>query len=140
MTGGTITTSGTCAVSLTSLSNALSGDVAMGSANTFFSGPTVAQGASGVWFASGQVTLVDSVGNLATCKLWDGTNIIASTQIRENNGGASGGNLIPLSGVSVSGPPGNIRIDCETNVTTATMKFNLSGLSKDSVVSVHRIQ
>lgn len=133
------TTSPTLAVSLSTLSNVLAGDVTMNSANTFFAGPTVAQGTTGTWFASGSVVIVDSAANVATCKLHDGTTIIASTQIRENGGGTGGGNAIALSG-QIASPAGNIRIDCETNVTTATMKASLSGLAKDSIVSVHRIQ
>jgi hypothetical protein len=140
LSGGTITTSGTCAVSLTTASNVLGADVAMSSSNTYFAGPSMAQGATGVWFASGTVTFTDSGGaSQVECKLWDGTNIIASSANTALN--ATAGNSISLSGTSVSNPPGNIRIDCkDLTTTTAKMVFNFTGNSKDSSIFGHRIQ
>src|SRR5882762_7279216 len=53
LTGGPINTTGTLAVSLTNTTNTLAGNVAISSAGTLADGPTITQGTSGVWFASG---------------------------------------------------------------------------------------
>lgn len=138
LSGGTITISGTCAVNQTVLTNSLGADVAMTSANTNFTGPSVAQGTSGGWLATGQVTIVDTAANLATCFLTDGTSNFASTVVREV-AGTPAGVLVTLTGF-ISGPAGNIRINCQTNGTTAIMKYNLSGRTKDSALTVVRVQ
>lgn len=139
LTGGTFTTTGTCAVSLTSLTNSLSADVALSNTSNYFPGPTVAQGTSGTWFASGSVALTDSVATSGFfCKLWDGTTVIASGWSANVAANSAGGQS--LSGILAS-PAGNIRIDCrDASATTGTMKFNTTGNSKDSTISVFRIQ
>lgn len=132
------TTSPTLAVSLTTLSNALSGDIALGT--SYVDGPSVAQGTSGGWQATGAVTISDPTNqSVITCKLWDGTTVINSTgPIRLTNIAAFNGQ-ISLSGF-LNNPASNIKISCKSNTTTSLMKFNLSGESKDSVLTVHRTQ
>jgi hypothetical protein len=138
LSGGTITATGTCAVSLSALNSALGADVALNSTVTYFPGPQVVQGTSGTWWASGTVTLSDSAVAAFHCKLWDGTTIITSgvTQLSTANGSVT----MTLSG-PLANPAGNINISCKdvTN-TTGSIKFNVSGNSKDSSLSVARIQ
>lgn len=139
LSGGTITTSGTCAVNLTGIQNVLGADVTMNNTSNYFDGPSVAQGTSGTWFASGTVTLNDASGATQFfCKLWDGTTIISSSDVRQD--AASEPRTLSLSGI-ISSPAANIRISCkDLNFTTGTISFNLSGNSKDSAVTAIRIQ
>ena len=124
--------------SLSNFTNSQSSDVLLNSTSTYFDGPSVAQGATGTWFASGTVTLFDSAAAGIDCKLWDGTTVIDS-----------GSTTIPptilvttmtLSGVLAT-PAGNIRISCkDKTATTGKIFFNNSTNSKDSTISVVRIQ
>src|SRR5271154_4994965 len=109
LTGGPITVSGTIALSITNLSNSLASNTALSSNTaTYVTGPTVAQGTSGVWFASGQVTCVDAAGaNSFSCKLWDGTTVVDSANM--TNGGANFRVAVPLSGI-ITNPTSNIKI------------------------------
>lgn len=118
--------------------NSLGADVLLNNIGTYFDGPSIAQGTSGTWWASGTVTLQDSAVAAIPCKLWDGTTVIASV-----NGFisvANSNNAVTLSGF-ISSPAGNIRISCKdaTN-TTGKILFNTTGNSKDSTISAHRIQ
>jgi hypothetical protein len=120
------------------ITNSISGNVALNNTGTYFTGPTVAQGTEGTWFASGTVTLTDTA-NVATfnVKLWDGTTVIASAEARSVAANE------PLA-VSVSGfianPAGNIRISVnDVSLTTGVILFNASGTSKDSTVTAVRI-
>jgi hypothetical protein len=140
LSGGTITASGTCAVDLSLLTNSLGANVALNNTGLFFDGPSVAQGTTGTWWASGTVTLTDTgaAGAFIQCKLWDGTTVIASTI---GQTAFSGGALpVSLSGYLAS-PAGNIRISCKDgSATTGSMLFNNTGTGKDSTISVMRIQ
>jgi hypothetical protein len=137
LSGGTFTTTGTCAVNLSVLTNSLGADVLLNNTANFFDGPSVAQGTSGTWFASGSVALFDSVTATFTCKLWDGTTVIASSATAFS---ATFNGSISLSG-SLASPAGNIRISCKNaSDTTGKMSFNASGNSKDSTITVLRIQ
>jgi hypothetical protein len=139
MTGGTITTSGTCNVSLIANFNVLGSDVPMTTLNTFVDGPSVAQGTTGTWYASGTATVYDSaLAGVMICKLWDGTTTIASA--RNNSPVAQGVVSISLSGY-ISGPAGNIRISCkDSNGTNGVISANVSLSGRDSMVTVLRIQ
>lgn len=137
----TITTSGTCtiAVSLTTASNILGADVALNNTANYFDGPSMAQGTTGTWFASGNVTLSDSAAQAAfNCKLWDGTTVIESGR----NAIVASGQFMTmhLAGILAS-PAANIRISCnDPSATTGSIKFNASGNSKDSAIYGFRIQ
>lgn len=139
LTGGPITTSGTLAVNLTTASNVLAADVNLSTTSTYFDGPSMAQGATGTWFASGTVSLNDTGTTAAFyCKLWDGTTVISSsvTQLYA----ASVTTTMTLSG-QITSPAGNIRISCrDTNSTAGKIKFNVTGNSADSSIFGHRIQ
>lgn len=122
----------------TVVSNSLGADVNLNNTANYFDGPTCAQGTSGTWFASGQVTVTDTGGAaVIIAKLWDGTTVIDSAvmDVRTANVVMS----IPLSGV-LSSPAANIKISCrDASNTTGVIKFNASGNSKDSTLTVVRL-
>ncbi len=138
LSGGTFTTTGTCAVSLTTATNSLGADVALNNTANYFDGPSVAQGTVGTWFASGQATVLDTAVANFQCKLWDGTTVIDSSSGTLSTG--NGTIDIHLSGFLAT-PAANIRISCK-DITTVNglIKFNNSGNSKDSTLSAFRIQ
>lgn len=125
------------AVSLTTASNALGANVALNNTANYFDGPSMAQGTSGTWFASGTVTLYDvGAGGFFNCKLWDGTTVIAAGTV-----GISAGSLatVTLSG-TITNPAGNIRISCkDASTTTGSILYNNTGTSKDAVIYGVRI-
>lgn len=135
--GQTCSLGSTCGLS--SVSNSLSGDVALNNTATYFDGPSVAQGTSGTWFASGTVTLTDTAGaGTYACKLWDGTTVISSAETGVF-GGASSFPTVALSGLLAT-PAANIRISCkDTASTSGKILFNQSGNSKDSTITAIRI-
>jgi hypothetical protein len=135
LSGGSITTSGTIAINMPFFTNSLPNDIPIGT--TFIDGPSVTQGATGTWYASGTVTLTDTAVAAFYCKLYDGTTVAASgaTALATATTAISFG----LSGV-IAAPAGNIRIACRDSNTTGTMKFNTTGNSKDSTITVVRIQ
>lgn len=135
---GLVNSSGSLAVSLSSLTASLGADVALNNTVAYFDGPSVAQGTSGTWFASGTVTLIDTAsGANFLAKLWDGTTVIASSEVNSN--GLNVIRTISLSGV-ITSPAGNIRISCaDITATTGKILFNQTGQSKDSTISVIRI-
>lgn len=139
LSGGTFTTTGTCAVRLSNLTNSLGAVVLLNNTGLFFTGPSVAQGNSGTWFASGTV-IVGDTGGAATilCKLWDGTTVIASLGV--NLTAANVRYAVSLSGV-IASPAGNINIACQDpTTTTGFMTNNFSGLGKDSTLTAIQIQ
>lgn len=125
-------------LSMTPITNSLSGDVSLSNTSNFFDGPSVAQGTAGTWFVSGTITLFDSVGGGANfnVKLWDGTTVIASSYAFE---AASAYGAISLSGY-ISSPAGNLRISVkDVTATSGKIIFNQSGNSKDSTITAIRI-
>jgi hypothetical protein len=120
------------------LTNPLAADVLLTNDTLYFDGPSVAQGPNGTWFASATVSLVDT-GFVATffCKLTDGTTIVSSAL-----GSVAAGYylVMSLSGV-ITSPAGNIRISCKDNSSgDGVMRYNISGLGKDSTITVRRMQ
>lgn len=138
LSGGTITGSGTCAISLTTVTNSLGANVLMNATGSYFTGPSTAQGTSGTWFASGTVTLSNTAGAASVfCRLSDGTTVFASAVATTS--AINTLTTITLSGVLAS-PANNIRIECrDANTNTTSMIFNTSGNSKDSTLTVMRI-
>jgi hypothetical protein len=114
----------------------LGADVALNSGGSTFTGPSIAQGSTGTWFASGTVTITDSATGQYDCKLWDGTTVIAST--RSSVSVATSAISISLSGYIVS-PAANIKISVTPTGATGTLRFNITGNSKDSTISAFRI-
>lgn len=137
----TISTTGTCtpSVSLSFNGASLGSNVALNNTANYFDGPSVAQGATGTWYASGTVTVQDTAGAAnIDCKLWDGSSVLDSSRAS-----VSAANLvvsIALSG-QVASPSGNIRISCKDNASTSGLiLFNATGNTADSRINVHRIQ
>ncbi|HEX8106706.1 MAG TPA: hypothetical protein VF516_03210 [Kofleriaceae bacterium] len=120
------------------ITNSLSGDVSLNNTGTYFDGPSVAQGTTGTWYATGTVTLIDTAGAAAmNVKLWDGTTVIASA--RTTCGAASNAMSLSLSGF-IASPAANIRISVnDATSTSGAIKFNASGNSKDSTITAIRI-
>jgi hypothetical protein len=141
LSGGTITTSGTVALNVQALTNTLTGDVLITNNTSYFDGPSVSQGTTGTWAATGFITLIDTVAQSnVICKLWDGTTTIAAG--RGNIQGTASALTITLTGVIVS-PAGNIRISCHdvTAGNGAKMAFSDPDLNAhNSSLTVLRIQ
>lgn len=135
---GLVNVAGSLAVSLSKITASLGADVLLNNTANYFDGPSVAQGTSGTWLASGTVTLTDTAGNAAHfAKLWDGTTVIASAAA--NSVGASGLTTISLSGF-IASPAANIRISVrDTTAATGKILFNTSGNSKDATITAIRI-
>lgn len=137
LTGGPIIASGTLAVSLSALTNSLSSDVALTNISSFFDGPSVAQGSSGVFMASGSVTVFDSTTAVIQGKLWDGTTVMASTEIVVLATQTVG--VISLSGL-ITNPSSNIKISVrDITATTGKILANTTTLGKDSTIAVVRV-
>jgi len=135
---GLINSGGALGVSLSKITASLGSDVAI-SNSVYSDGPSIAQGTTGTWLASGTVTVTDTA-NVAqiNAKLWDGTRVISSgaTRVSAANGAAT----LTLSGFLAS-PSANIRISCTSNAVgaTSTFKFNTTGNSKDCTLTAIRI-
>ena len=132
---GTLTGSSTM---LSPITASLGADVALNNTGLFFDGPSVAQGSTGTWFASGQIVVTDTAG-AATCiaKLWDGTTIIASQVLVSSGAGVR--IVFSLAGF-ITSPAGNLRISVQdASSTSGGIRFNSSGSSKDSTITAIRI-
>ena len=129
---------GTIALSYTPITNSLGADVSLTN-GVYVDGPSVAQGTTGTWFASGTVTVRDpsNANSNYSVKLWDGTTVIASCRVNAPN--ANGSYIIVLSGYLAS-PAGNLRISVNaTTYSGSSMLYNSSGNSKDCTISAFRI-
>lgn len=129
-------------IGMSPITNSLGSDVALNNTGSYFTGPTIAQGTSGTWFASGSVTVGSTAGASSfSVKLWDGTTVIASLSLATSAAIGSSGGITTgsLSGYLAS-PAGNIRISVQDGATTSgKILFNQSGNSKDSTLSAIRI-
>lgn len=125
-------------VSPSPITNSLSADVNLNNTANYFTGPTVAQGTTGIWFVSGSVQLEDTAGSAGfLIKLWDGTTIISSCRIQSSAVGV--GIQAHLSGF-ITSPAGNLRISVKDETSTnGVMDFNRSGNSKDCTITAIRI-
>jgi len=122
------------------ITNALGANVNMTATGSYYTGPTIAQGTSGTWWVSGSVTAINTGGgDNVNVRLWDGTNVIASTSVAlVSISGAYRAN-VHLSGIAAS-PMGNLRISVSpVSRTDGAIAFNQSGNSKDSTISAIRI-
>ncbi len=123
---------------VTLLTKSTTADVALSNVATYFDGPSVSQGSSGTWFATGAVLILGNTGGnaIVDVRLWDGTNVIASAQA---NMAANFVTSVALSGI-MAVPAGNLRISAkDVTSTTGIMLFNASGDSKDSTITAIRI-
>ncbi len=118
------------------ITNSLGANVALNNSSTYFDGPSVAQGTSGKWFASGTITVQDSTtSENYSIKLWDGTTLIASTLVQAPLGQVMS---ISLCGY-ISNPAGNIRISVKPSNINGFMKYNQSANSTDCTITAFRI-
>ena len=125
-------------VALSGLTNSLANPVTMTTEGTYYDGPSVAQGTSGTWLAVGQVSVSgNAVGNYVTCKLWDGTTLIASAGIQT---AGSNYDSMPLSGMLAT-PAANIKISCEdSSANGGTINASTGAETKASTLTVIQIQ
>lgn len=116
----------------------LGADVNLNNTANYFAGPSVAQGSSGTWFATGTVTVMaTTAGSGIYAKLWDGTTVIDSGAAVIPT--TSGYITITLSGYLAT-PAGNLRIDVkDISSTDGKILFNQSGNSKDSTISAFKV-
>jgi len=123
------------------LTSAMVADVALNNTSNYFDGPSVNQGTQGTWLVFGQVVVDYSNATGSSnilAKLWDGTSVIASARVANNNSTVQI-YTITLGGLIVS-PAGNLRISVkDTQLTTQAIRFNSSGSSKDSIITAIRI-
>lgn len=118
----------------------LTADVALNNTANFFDGPQVAQGGVGSWLVTGTVTVNDATAgnNAIVAKLWDGTNVAASTGTIVA-GATNQYATLTLHGLFTA-PAGNIRVSVKDATTTAgKIVFNASGNSKDSSIVAMRV-
>ncbi len=124
---------------LTFLANSLTTISTLTTTGVFTDGPAVAQGSSGIWYASGTVTVFCSNGAChIDSKLWDGSTIIDSS--RTTIPAANNYMSTSLSG-AINGPAGNIRISVAYATATAAVSIlsNAVGSAKDSTITAIRI-
>lgn len=124
---------------LTYITASTTANISLGSTSAQTDGPSVSQGSSGTWFATGQITLANG-GNANVAyyvRLWDGTTVINQTLY--NDQAATAFTSVSLSGV-IASPAGNIRLSAQPSLTgNGTIIFNQSGTSKDSTITAIRI-
>jgi hypothetical protein len=123
---------------LSKITAVLGANVTITPAATWVDGPSIAQGASGLWLAGGTLSFVTgAAGDTIRAKLHDGTNVVAASQVSISAGASAGS--ISLGGIFTS-PPGNIRMSgLAATRTDGGMIFNASGTSKDCSVWAVRI-
>ena len=138
ITGGNVTANITGTVALSTISNVLPTLVSLNNNMFFFDGPSVAQGTSGTWYASGTVTLQDTAGVAGfVAKLWDGVTVMASTVCVDT--AANSPVSIALSGY-LSTPAGNIKISVRDNSSNSgQILANATGVGADSTLYAFRI-
>lgn len=122
------------------ITNALGANVSLAATGTYYDGPSIAQGTSGTWLVTGNVTVENTAGgDVVNVKLWDGTTVIASTRMHLVSVAGTYYGVAHLSGYLAS-PAGNLRISVSPVARTdGAIAFNASGNSKDSTISAVRI-
>lgn len=133
--GASCTLGATCGLS--SFSNSIGAGVNLSNTTLYFDGPSIAQGTTGTWFASGTVAITSTTTDTIICKLWDGTTVadIAAKSITT----AGANDIIALSGI-VTTPAANIRISCkDASTVNGAMSANADSVTKASTVSAFRI-
>lgn len=136
--GATCTPGSSCG--LTSATNAIGSNINLTSQSTFFDGPSTNCGSactSGTWFAFGSMTVSSTSADVIVCKLWDGTNVIASNGNEVQAGSVAS---IAMAG-PITGAAGNIKVSCSNlSSTHGTIQATSGSQSNASVVSVLRVQ
>lgn len=123
---------------LSTLTASLGAPVALNNVNTYFTGPSVAQGTSGIWLATGTVSVIDtSAAAFMIASLTDGTNTPA--RCNASTAAANFHLSMSLSGIFTN-PPGNIRINVR-DFTSANgqIEANADSINVASTLTVVRI-
>lgn len=118
--------------------NVLGADVNLNN-SAYTDGPSVAApGGTGDYLCTGYVTLLDTgVAGGFSIKLWDGTTVISSTTV--NTPAANVPVAVTLSGIATN-PAAALRISVLSgSAATGRIKANISGIGKDSQISVVKI-
>lgn len=106
--------------SLTSTSNAMSGDVTMTNANQFYDGPSVSLTA-GTWLLVGNIHARQQTGaGNFTAKLWNGTTVIAAAQTTP--AGANYLAELPVCGIAIAAGAETWKISLANDVAGCTIK------------------
>jgi hypothetical protein len=125
------------AANLAPITQSLGANVALNNTGSFFDGPTVAQGSTGTWFASGTVTMYDTSGSATfDVKLWDGTTVIASTRVFSSF--ANTAMTASLSG-QLASPAGNLRISVKDLTSTNGLILNGIAGNNSSTITAIRV-
>ena len=117
----------------------LSGDVSMGTQNTYFDGPTVTLTA-GTWFLTGTITcLSTSAAANFEAKLWDGTTVSSSAQF--GTPGANSAATMTLEGTVSPGGSTTYKISVAngtntTGVIKAATPNNSAGNNAGTLVAI----
>jgi hypothetical protein len=134
--GQTCTPGSSCGLAIP-LSNSISNNISL-TAGSYVTGPTISQGATGTWCATGTVTFANgSNTDIYYVKLWDGTTVISSAS--EETTSSTDIRSITLSGCEAS-PAGNLNMAVEEVNHTGTMYANESGAGHDSNITAFRIR
>jgi hypothetical protein len=122
------------------VTNSLGADVNMPVLATYYTGPSVAQGSTGTWYATGTITVSNaSAGDVIDVKLWDGTTVISSARVTMTSVGVAFYEAVSLSGY-ITSPAGNIRMSAAPVTRTDNfIAYDVSGNGKDSTLSAIRI-
>jgi hypothetical protein len=132
--GASCTLGATCGLS--SFSNSIGAGVNLSNTSLYFDGPSIAQGTTGTWYASGTVQITSTTTDTIVCKLWDGTTVV-NIEAKSVQGTAN--EIISLSGIFTT-PVGNIKISCRDTVSVnGAMSANADSVTKASTVSAFRI-
>lgn len=120
------------------ITSSLGANVVLNNTSAFFDGPTIAQGSSGTWWVTGNVSCADGTGAATfIMKLWDGTTVIASTIVSSYTFNAVVG--VSLSGY-IAAPAGNLRISVsDVSSTLGIIYSSFAGQSNLSTISAFRI-
>lgn len=123
-------------LALSNVTSTSTGSFTLSSSSAFTDTVFVTQGTTGVWYASGTVTILNSANaDQPIAKLWDGTTEIASAQSRINV--STTYISISLSGI-ITNPAGNIRISGLSLNSSVVVSTGAAGL-KGSVLTAIRI-
>ena len=123
---------------LSSFSAALGANVALNNTATWFDGPSIAQGTTGVFLVIGHLTFINSANNInPSIRIYDGTSVWASGRGSTWTAGAA--SIATISAI-VTNPAGNLRLQGnDPQFTTSTMLANFSGQAKDCMINAARI-
>ncbi len=129
-----ITTTGTATTTgfLTYLTNSTTVDKDIAAAG-FTTGPTVAQGSSGIWFAVGTSDVICAAGNSNFVTLLsDGTNTYSAVEAATINSASM--LTMTVSGV-VSAPAGNLRLLVFTGGSSGILKGS-TGVASSHITAI----